>query len=41
MPGESYEIVYAAEAAADLLAMRVFDQRSVLDGIELHLSHQP
>jgi mRNA-degrading endonuclease RelE of RelBE toxin-antitoxin system len=41
MPDEPYEIQYAAEAAADLRAMRPFDRRNVLDGIELHLLHQP
>jgi hypothetical protein len=41
MPAEPYEIRYAAEAVADLRAMRAFDQRNVLDGIELHLRYQP
>jgi mRNA interferase RelE/StbE len=41
MPSEPYEIQYAAEAVADLRGMRLFDQRNVLDGIELHLLHQP
>jgi mRNA-degrading endonuclease RelE of RelBE toxin-antitoxin system len=41
MPSEPYEIRYAAEAVADLRAMRPFDRRKVLDGIKLHLFHQP
>lgn len=38
---EPYEIRYAEEAVADIRSLRTFDQRKVLDGIELHLSHQP
>jgi mRNA interferase RelE/StbE len=41
MPSEPYEIQYAAEAVADLRAMRPFDRRNVLDGIEIHLLYQP
>lgn len=37
----SYEIRYAEEAIADLRGLRKFDQRKVLEGIELHLSDQP
>ena len=40
MPSQPYDIQYAAEAAADLRAMRSFDQRIVLEGIELHLLYQ-
>lgn len=38
---DSYEIRYAEEAVADIRGMRKHDQRKVLDGIELHLAHQP
>ena len=38
---ESYEIVYVDEAVADIRALRAFDQRKVLEGIELHVTHQP
>jgi mRNA interferase RelE/StbE len=41
MPSAAYEIRYASEAVDDLHGMRVFDRRQVLDGIELHLTHQP
>jgi mRNA interferase RelE/StbE len=41
MASEPYEIRYASEAVADLRGMRTFDQRNVLNGIELHLLHQP
>jgi mRNA interferase RelE/StbE len=41
MPSEPYEIRYAGEAVADLRGMRPFDRRKVVDGIELHLVHQP
>ena len=41
MPSGTYEIQYAGEAVDDLHAMRLFDRRQVLDGIELHLPHQP
>jgi mRNA interferase RelE/StbE len=41
MASAPYEIRYASEAVADLRAMRTFDQRIVLNGIELHLLHQP
>lgn len=41
MASQPYEIRYAAEAVADLRAMRPFDRRIVLEGIELHLLHQP
>ena len=36
-----YEIQYAAEATNDLMALRKFDQRRILDEIEAHLRHQP
>jgi mRNA interferase RelE/StbE len=38
---QPYEIRYAAEAVADIRALRVFNQRKVLDGIGLHLTYQP
>jgi mRNA interferase RelE/StbE len=41
MASEPYEIQYASEAVADLRAMRPFDRRNILNGIELHLLHQP
>jgi len=41
MPSETYEIQYADEAVDDLRGMRPFQRREVLDGIELHLRHQP
>lgn len=36
-----YEILYANEAADDIRALRAFDQRKVLLGIEAHLLYQP
>jgi mRNA-degrading endonuclease RelE of RelBE toxin-antitoxin system len=36
-----YDIRYAAEAVEDIRALRAFDQRKVLDGIEEHLARQP
>jgi mRNA-degrading endonuclease RelE of RelBE toxin-antitoxin system len=41
MPSNPYDIEYAVEAVDDLRAMRPFDQRAVLEGIETHLLHQP
>ncbi len=41
MQSGAYEIRYAEAAVDDLHAMRLFDRRQVLDGIELHLLHQP
>jgi mRNA-degrading endonuclease RelE of RelBE toxin-antitoxin system len=38
---EPYEIRYAEEAVADVRGLRKFDQRKVLEGIELYLTHQP
>jgi len=38
---EPYEIRYADAAVADIRGLRTIDQRQVLDGIELHLTHQP
>jgi mRNA-degrading endonuclease RelE of RelBE toxin-antitoxin system len=38
---EPYEIRYADEAAADIRALRAFDKRKILDGIETHLTYQP
>jgi mRNA-degrading endonuclease RelE of RelBE toxin-antitoxin system len=39
--GEPYDIQYADEAVADLRALRAYDQRRILDGIERHLTFQP
>ncbi|HEV3138138.1 MAG TPA: type II toxin-antitoxin system RelE/ParE family toxin [Pirellulales bacterium] len=36
-----FQIQYAEAAANDIRALRAFDQRKVLDGIEEHLTHQP
>jgi mRNA-degrading endonuclease RelE of RelBE toxin-antitoxin system len=41
MPSGPYEIRYACEAVQDIRGLRKFDQRKVLDGIEIYLSHQP
>jgi len=41
MPSVHYEIRYANEAVHDVRQMRKFDQRKVLEGIEIHLTHQP
>ncbi len=38
---EPYEITYADEAAADIRALRTYDQRKILHEIEVHLTHQP
>jgi mRNA interferase RelE/StbE len=38
---EPYEIQYAQEAAADLKALRAYDARIVMDGIETHLRFEP
>ena len=36
-----FSIVYVDRVANDLAAMRVFDQRRILDRIDEELSHQP
>jgi mRNA-degrading endonuclease RelE of RelBE toxin-antitoxin system len=36
-----YDIQYANEARDDIRALRAFDQRKVLEGIETHLTFQP
>jgi mRNA-degrading endonuclease RelE of RelBE toxin-antitoxin system len=41
MTSEPFEIRYTDEATADIKALRAYDQRKVLDGIEIHLSFQP
>ena len=41
MASEPYEIRYANEAVQDVRGMRKFDQRKVLEGIEIHLTYQP
>jgi mRNA interferase RelE/StbE len=38
---QAFEIRYADEAVNDLRRLRAFDQRRILEGIELHLSFQP
>ena len=38
---DTYEIVYADDAVADIKTMRKVDRSSVIDGIELHLFSQP
>jgi mRNA interferase RelE/StbE len=38
---EPYQIQYAEAAIADLKALRAYDQRIVLDGIEAHLQFEP
>jgi mRNA interferase RelE/StbE len=38
---EPFDIRYAALAAADVRALRAFDQRKVLDAIEEHLTYEP
>lgn len=38
---ERYDIDYAEEAVADLKALRAYDQRKILAGIETHLRFQP
>ncbi len=41
MTNGAYEIRYAAAAVDDLRGMRAFNQREILDGIELHLRYGP
>ena len=41
MASDQYKIVYAREAADELKGLRFFDKRKILDGIELHLRHEP
>jgi hypothetical protein len=38
---EPFEIRYANEAVANLKAMRVYDQRIILAGIQTHLQYEP
>jgi mRNA-degrading endonuclease RelE of RelBE toxin-antitoxin system len=38
---EPYAIQYADEAVTDLKALRAFDQRIVIAGIETHLTFEP
>jgi hypothetical protein len=38
---EPCKIEYSDEAAADMHALRLFDRRSVVHGIETHLAVQP
>ena len=39
--GLAYTIQYAGEAVTDIRALRAFDQRRILDGVEGHLTFQP
>jgi mRNA interferase RelE/StbE len=41
MASDPYKIVYAREAADELRALRSFDKKKILEGIELHLRHEP
>ena len=41
MPSVPYKIRYANEAVDDVRGMRKFDQRTLLEGIKIHLTHQP
>jgi mRNA-degrading endonuclease RelE of RelBE toxin-antitoxin system len=41
MISRPYDIRYAEEAVEDIRALRAFDQRKVIEGIETHLSSQP
>jgi mRNA-degrading endonuclease RelE of RelBE toxin-antitoxin system len=38
---EPYDIRYSQEAVNDLVAIRAYDQRAIIDGIEQHLINQP
>jgi mRNA-degrading endonuclease RelE of RelBE toxin-antitoxin system len=38
---DPYEIRYAPEAEADVLALRAYDRAKVLVGIEQHLTYEP
>jgi mRNA-degrading endonuclease RelE of RelBE toxin-antitoxin system len=38
---QNYAIRYAPEAVADIRALRAFDQRKVVEGIERYLPFQP
>jgi mRNA interferase RelE/StbE len=38
---EPYTIQYAENAVADIKALRAYDQRIVVSGIETHLRHEP
>ena len=38
---QPYDIRYAEEAVADIKALRAYDQRKILDGIETRLRYQP
>lgn len=37
----AYDILYAERAAQDIRALRPFDRRKVIEGIERHLTNQP
>ncbi|MBY0522511.1 MAG: type II toxin-antitoxin system RelE/ParE family toxin [Gemmataceae bacterium] len=41
MVPELFEIQYAKQAVADVHALRPFDQKKVLDAIEIHLLNEP
>ena len=38
---EVYTIRWTEEAAADVAALRKFDQRRVMNAVQVHLSHEP
>lgn len=37
----AYEIIFTPEAREDMLALRVYERKKVLDAIELHLRYEP
>jgi mRNA interferase RelE/StbE len=39
--GEPFKVAYATEAADDIRQLRAFDRRTVLEGIERYLMHEP
>ncbi len=41
MGAEPYSIQYAEEAVEDIKALRAYDQRKILDGIQSHLHFSP
>src|SRR5262249_29688785 len=41
MASEPFQIDYAEESLSDVKALRRFDQKKFLEGIETHLLHEP
>src|SRR5262245_2537743 len=41
MASTPFEIHYAQEAVKDIRRMRATDQRKIVEGIEVHLRHEP